>query len=190
MTVSGRWVDVEELERLYRSAKDVVARTHYQVVWLLAKGHSTGAVAELTALTPRWVSELWRRYEREGADGLGDRRRRNAGAKPLLSEEDLEALRERLRTPPDDGGLWTSQKVAAWIADRLGLEHVHTPRGWEALKKLGWSIQAPRPQNPKGAGPEEQAAFKKSSPKRWPPKAPSIRTSRSRSGPQTSIGSA
>jgi len=29
------------------------------------------------------------------------------------------------------------------------------------LKALGWSIQAPRPKNPKSATPEEEAAFKK-----------------------------
>ena len=35
--------------------------------------------------------------------------------------------------------------VERWIAARRGLAHVHVPRGWEALKKIGWSIQAPRP---------------------------------------------
>jgi hypothetical protein len=29
------------------------------------------------------------------------------------------------------------------------------------LRAIGWSIQAPRPQNPAAAGPEEQDAFKK-----------------------------
>jgi transposase len=107
-----------------------------------------------------------------------------------LPDADLEALRQRLATPPDDGGLWTSRKVADWIADRLGLEHVHTPRGWEALKKLNWSIQAPRPHNPKAATPEEEAAFKKNSPRRSSKKPPSIPTSRWRCGPATSTGSA
>ena len=115
---------VEGLEARFRAAKDVVERSHCQVVWLLAKGHSTADVAEIVALSPRWVNELARRYEAEGADALGDRRRRNAGAKPLLSADDLEALRERLKTPPDDGGLWSGPKVARWIAARLGLLHV------------------------------------------------------------------
>jgi hypothetical protein len=29
------------------------------------------------------------------------------------------------------------------------------------LKAIGWSIQTPRPKNPKSASPEEAAAFKK-----------------------------
>jgi hypothetical protein len=81
-------------------------------------------------------------------------------------------------------------KVARWIAGRLGLEHVHAPRGWEALKKLRWSIQAPRPRNPKAATAEQEAAFKKSS---WRPSAKKRRStpaSLSKSGRPTSIASA
>ena len=57
------------------------------------------------------------------------------------------------------GGQWSGPKVARWIAARLGLAHVHAPRGWEALKKLRWSIQAPRPRNPKAAAAEEEFGF-------------------------------
>lgn len=187
MAVGQAQVTLEELEARFRTAKDVVERSHCQVVWLLAKGHSTREVAELVALSPRWVNKLARRFEAEGLEALGDRRRRNAGAKPLLSAEDLEALRARLKTPPDDGGVWSGPKVARWIAARLGL--VHAPRGWEALQKLGWSLQAPRPRNPQAAGPEAQAAFKKSSGRRSPKSGRST-LSRSNSGRRTSTGSA
>jgi transposase len=95
-------LSVDELEARFRAAKDVVERSHCQAIWQLAKGHTTSEVAELVALTPRWVNKLARRYEREGAASLGDRRRRNSGGKPLLSVRDLDALRERLRRPPDD----------------------------------------------------------------------------------------
>ncbi|SRR5712691_1610580 len=190
MTINARHLSIEELQSRFRAATDIVERSHCQAVWLLAKGHTTAEVAEVVALTPRWVNKLARRYERDGADALGDQRRRNAGCKPLLSAQDLDALRERLRTPPDDGGLWTGPKVAWWIAARLGLTHVHAPGGWEALKKLNWSIQSPRPRNPKAAGPEEEAAFKKSSPTPSSRKPRNIPTSRSRSGRATSIGSA
>jgi transposase len=190
MTTSPRHLDPDTLEARFRAAKDVVERSHLQVIWLLAKGHTTAEAAELVAMTPRWVNKLARRYERHGIDALGDQRRRNAGAKPLLSAEDLEALRGRLRTPPDDGGLWTCAKVARWMAGRTGLAHVHVPRGWEALKKLDWSVQSPRPKNPRAAGPEETKAFKKT----WRPRSPrrpaGIRTSRSRSGRRMSTGSA
>jgi transposase len=188
--VGAERLTVEELEAHFRAAKDVVERSHFQVIWLLAKGHSRGEVAELVALSPRWVSALWQRYAAGGVAALGDQRRRNPGAKRLMSAADLEALRERLRTPPDDGGIWSGPKVAGWIAARLGLEHVHAPRGWEALKKLGWSIQAPRPQNPKAASAAEQEAFKKSLPACSPRKPTSTPACRSSFGPRTSTGSA
>jgi len=186
----GAHLNVDELEERLGSAKDVVERSHCQVIWLLAKGHTTSQVAEVVAMTPRWVGKLADRYEREGVASLGDQRRHNAGGKPLLAADDLDALRERLRRPPDDGGLWTGAKVARWMAARLGLVHVHAPRGWEALKKLDWSRQQPRPKNPRSANAEEAAAFKKSSPKSSPKKSTSTRTSRSRYGRRTSTGSA
>jgi len=190
MAGSGQQLTVDELEERFRAAKDVVERSHCQAIWLLAKGHSTAQVAEIVALTPRWVNKLARRYEAEGVDALGDRRRRNAGARPLLSADDFEALRERLKTPPDDGGIWSGPKVARWIAARLGLVQVHAPRGWEALKKIGWSIQVPRPRNPRAAPPEDQAAFKKSLPRPSSRRPRSTRPCRSSSGQPTSIGSA
>jgi hypothetical protein len=38
---------------------------------------------------------------------------------------------------------------------------VHPQRGWEALKRLAWSVQAPRPRHPRSAGPEQREALKK-----------------------------
>jgi len=57
-----------------------------------------------------------------------------------------------------------SRKVAAWMAGELGLAKVAAQRGWEALKAVGWSIQKPRPKNPKAASPAEEEAFKKTRP--------------------------
>ncbi|WP_292533189.1 winged helix-turn-helix domain-containing protein [Methylocystis sp.] len=86
--------------------------------------------------------------------------------------------------------MWTSAKVAAFIARELGLTSVAVQRGWEALKACGMSIQTPRPKNPKSATPEETAAFKKTSRTSSPRKRKSIPSSRSRSSPATNTGSA
>ena len=60
------------------------------------------------------------------------------------------------------------------MASELGLTSVAPQWGWEALKVIGWSIQTPRPKNPKSASPEEAAAFKKARgcPRRRGGKAP------------------
>lgn len=132
-----------------------------QTIWLLAQGHTVAEVSEMMAFGVRWVEQLLARYNAEGPEALGDRRRGNGAPATILKPELLDALRHRLREPPPDGGLWTSPKVAAWMAGELGLERVAPQRGWEALKAVGWSIQVPRPRNPRAASAEQQIAYKK-----------------------------
>ncbi len=118
---------------------------------------------------------------------LGDRRRGN-GAKPrLLTPEMLARLQERVRTPPEDGGVWTSGKVAAFLAVELGLASVAPQRGWEALRAIGWTIQ--RPRHAKAATPDEQTAFKKSSPRPSRRSRPATLGRWSRRSPPTSTAS-
>ena len=183
-------LSVEDLAARYRACEDVCSARHYQTIWLLAQGHTVPAVSAMTSFVPRWIEELLARYNALGETALGDLRRHNGTSPSVLKPELLAQVKERLRQPPPDGGLWTSRKVADWMAQQLGLEKLAPQRGWEALKAIGWSIQSPRPKNPKAAGPEEQAAFKKSSPRPSLRKPPNIRTSRSRSGRRTSIASA
>ena len=177
---------LEALEARYRAARDVTEARHTQAIWLLAQGRTILEVGEVMAFAPRWVEELAARYNAHGPEALGDQRRRNGRAASLLTKEVLAALAERLRTPPEDGGLWSGPKVAAWMARQLGLERVHPQRGWEALKRIGWSPQAPRPRHARAATPEEQAAFKRGLRRRWRGPRPPIPAGRSRSGPQTS----
>jgi transposase len=132
------------------------------------------------------VERLRARYNAHGPQALGDLRRRNGTSPSILRPNLLEKLKVRLLEPPPDGGLWTSPKVAAWMAGELGLAEVLPQRGWEALKAIGWSVQKPRPRHPASATPEEREAFKKSWPGLLPRSGPSTRTSRSKSGRPTS----
>jgi transposase len=177
-----------ELGQRYRAARSPVERSHLQIVWLLSRGRSEREVAQVTGYGRRWMAEIIRRYNGAGPDGLGDRRRGNVGARPLLGAEGEAALRAALAAPPADGGLWTGPKVAAWMGARLGRE-VWPQRGWDYLRKLGHSPQVPRPRHAKAASPEEQAGYKKSSPRRWANAASGTRVGRSRCGRSTSTGS-
>jgi transposase len=155
------------LERLYREAKDPVLRTHLLMVWRMSLGDSVGEVARMVGYSEKWVREIARRYEREGVEGLGDRRHGNPGAKEraLLDEEGQQRLRQALleETPPG-GGMWSGPKVARWIEEKTGVHRVHAQRGWEYLRKVGHSPQVPRPSNVQGAEAQEREAFKKGSP--------------------------
>ncbi len=200
-------LSVSALEQRYRSCTDVTAARHVQAIWLLAKGHQIAEVSATVSFARRWVERLLARYNAQGPQALGDLRRRNGTSPSVLKPDLLEKLKDRLREPPPDGGLWTSPKVAAWMAGELGLARVAPQRGWEALKAMagelglarvapqrgwealkaiGWSVQKPRPRHPHAATPEDKEAFEKSSPWLPPKKRPSTRTNQSRSGRPTS----
>ena len=162
-------LSLAELQAGYRTSGDARLARHDQVIWLLAQGRSGAEVAQLTSLARRWVEQLLARTNRFGPSSLGDRRRGNGTRPTVLTPAGLDVVRERLKTPPEDGGVWTATKVAAVMAAELGLATVAEQRGWEALRALGWTIQKPRPRPARAASPEEQADYKASSPK-WSPK--------------------
>ncbi|PYX18544.1 MAG: hypothetical protein DMG82_28250 [Acidobacteria bacterium] len=183
-------LSIEELEQRYRACADVCQARHYHVIWLLAQGHTIVEVSGLMGFVPRWIEQLQARYNALGPHALGDLRRNNGTRPSVLTPELLDKLKKRVGEAPPDGGLWTSGKVATWMAAQLGLEKLAPQRGWEALQAIGWSIQSPRPRHPNSATPEQEAAFKKSSLTRSPKKPRSIPTSRSKYGRRMSIASA
>src|SRR3954463_15494859 len=182
-------LSVEDLEAGFRSARDPTATRHFQVIWLLARGHTIADVAAVTSFGRRWIEQRLPRSHPHRPEALGALRGRNGGVPSVLRPALLERLRARLPQPPPDGGLWSSRKVAAWMAGELGLAAVLPQRGWEALKAIDWFVQKPRPRHPASATPEEREAFKKSWPRSLPRKRQSTRTNRLRSGPRMSTAS-
>lgn len=149
---------VAELEGCYRGAGDPVARSQWQILWLLAGGMATAEVAHVTGYSVRWVQEIARRY-RAGPEAIGDRRHTNPGATPLLTREQQEQLRAALAGPAPDGGIWSCRSVAGWMSQSLG-RPVSMQRGWEWMRRLGFTPQRPRPRATR-ADPKAQEAFKK-----------------------------
>jgi transposase len=155
----------KELETLYRGARDPVARSHYQIVWLIGEGKTTTEVMEVTGYCRDWIQRLARRYNRGGPDALGDRRHRNPGApdRALLDPDQRDELARALREPPPDGGMWNSPKVGEWIERKSGKAvGSKKQRGWDYLKDLRYSPKVPRPHHDK-ADKAEGEAFKKGS---------------------------
>ena len=161
MTAIASHLSAAELEAHYETAADPVSKSHFHAIWLLSLDYKTEEVAAILSFSARWVQRLVKRYNEHGPDSLGDRRLSNGAEPALLTPQALASLKERLKTPPDDGGLWTGPKVARWLAGFHGLKSVHGQRGWDALVAIEYSIQRPRPRHPKAAGEEDRAALKK-----------------------------
>jgi transposase len=153
-------LSVDELEHHYRTTDDSVTRSHWQIIWLHALGKTALAIAAVTGYSTTWIYEILHRYDTDGPDGVGDRRHQNPGQSPLVPPHIRKKLADALQGPAPDGGLWTSKKVAAWLEQELGVEHVHMPRGWELLRQLGYRSYVPRPCH-RNADPAEQDARKK-----------------------------
>ncbi|HEV2124386.1 MAG TPA: winged helix-turn-helix domain-containing protein [Chloroflexota bacterium] len=147
----------QELFTHYQAAQQPIARTHWQVVWMVSQSFRTEDISDAVGYSPTWIRKLVGRYNAGGPAALGDQRRRNPGAEPLLGEEDEAALRQALKGPLPGGDLWSGVQVARWMSERLG-RPVGRQRGWEMLRRLGYTPQRPRPRHA-DADPEAQAAF-------------------------------
>ena len=154
----------EELELAYRGAERPVERSRWQILWLKSKGKSILEIIEVTGFSRATISSLIRSYNTEGTQAVLDKRQFNK-SEPALNAERQEVLYRALQSPPDTGGLWTSQKVQAYIREHFGLE-VTEPCAWGYLRRLGFTVQVPRPTHVQAASPEEQAGFIKKSKRR------------------------
>jgi transposase len=154
-------VSLAELEHRYKAEPDGIKRSHLQIIWLLAQGHTAKFVASVTGYSPSWISTILWRYNDFGVGGLGDGRSDNPGAPPLLNARQQDQLNTILDDPPPDGGQWSGRKVAQVMAGMLG-RLVAPQRGREYLRRLDFTPQVPRPQHAK-ADLGAQEVFKKNS---------------------------
>src|SRR5216683_7146653 len=113
-------LSVEAIETRYRKTKDPVARSHWQIIWLLAQGKTTKEINQVTGYCLSWIRTIAHRYNQAGPQGIGDRRHANPGGTSILSTELQAQLVEALEHPPPDAGLWTGRKVAQWIFAQTG----------------------------------------------------------------------
>ena len=125
---------------------------------LKLKGRSSAEIAEFFMHREDWVRRTVRRYNAGGPEAMKDGRADN-GAPRTLNDALMAELEARLEARPDDGGLWSGPKVAAWIRGRTGKPCVDRT-GWVYLVRAGYSLQRPRPKHP-GADAEAQMASQK-----------------------------
>ena len=153
---------IEALKQRYMECECPRERMRWHAIWLLADTENPRKPREVAAIvgcTTDCVRKLRRRYNADGEEALRDKRKTNGG-RPFLDAPQQASLEKALSAPPIDGGLWTGPKVAAWISGTLK-RPVSAVTGWKYLRRLGWTLQRPRPQHQASATPEAQQTFKK-----------------------------
>src|SRR5258708_32126875 len=102
----------EELEARYRREKDAVARSHWQILWLLSSGKRTPEVSAVTGYSGGWIRQIVHRYNGRGTQSVGDGRHHNPGRGRLLSDEQEGWVRQGLETATGAGESWIGRQVA------------------------------------------------------------------------------
>jgi transposase len=156
-------LSINEVEKRYRSASDVVERSQWQILWLIGSGKRSREVSQVTGYSADWIRILVQRYNSLGVAAVGDGRHANPGQVRLLNAQQEAALERELEAAERDGAMWTGPEVAAWMSQQLG-RRIYAARGWEVLRRLGYTSKTLRPRHAK-ADVEQQQIFKKTLPK-------------------------
>jgi transposase len=156
-------LSTDELYRRYRVCRHPQEKVRWRALHLISQGEQANRAARRVGRTSGWITQLARRYNERGPEAVPNQQGElRSGGKPHLDTKAAQALDQALRSGAPDGGLWTAPKVAAWIAERTG-QTVHESTAWRYMRRLGFTLQVPRPRHQRRATAEEQAAFKKSS---------------------------
>lgn len=155
-------LSTQELYDRYRACRKPNEKTRWRALYLISRGTLAAEAARRVGRTSGWVTQLTRRYNERGADAVPDQKgEARPGPRPGVSGELALELDAALRAQAPDGGLWTAPKVADWIERRTG-RAVHETTAWRAMRRLGFTLQVPRPRHARAASEREQARFKKS----------------------------
>jgi transposase len=152
------FVTEHALHERYRPAPDPVARSRWQVLWLLARGLTATASARVRGSSAYWIGQIARRSTAAGPDGVRDRRRWARARHARLSEERQATLRAAVAAPHPAGDHWGGRTVATWMSAQWS-HSVSRHCAWRALRPVGARFLTPRPR-PVQADPLAQATFK------------------------------
>lgn len=147
-----------ELKTHYLTTTDKIERRRWHVLWLVSQQWTIKQAAKAVGLNYDYTREIVKDYNERGKEAVANKHKgkQASKAKALLTQAQLEELRECLKHPPSDRGIWTGPKVASWIAEKTGREKVYAQRGWDYLKKLRYSLKLPRPKQRKGDKVEQE----------------------------------
>ena len=115
---------LDELDTLYRTTKDVRLRTRSQMILLAAEQKMTApTIAALVRETDQTVRNWLKRYEAEGIEGL--KSKPQPGSPEKVTPDDkarlLDVVRLRPRSLGQPYSLWTLARLADYLAEQTGI---------------------------------------------------------------------
>jgi transposase len=157
-----------EVKSRLSSSRGTASHNRWQIIYLIQIGniHSAELLAPLVNLTVHSIYKIVERYNLEGVNALvykpkGGRKR------SLLSLEEEALLFISLETLASKGLIKTANDIRAVVEQKVG-KQVSDDYLWDLLHRNGWKKKMPRPHHPKRSI-EQQAEYKKNSPKNWMP---------------------
>jgi transposase len=153
----ARHLSEGDLFARYQAAPRPLVRAHWQVLWMVSQDWRTEDISGAIGYRPPWIRTLVGRYNEGAPEAMDDQRSHNPGGEKLLSADDEEDLRIALGKVTEQGDAWSGAQVARWMSARLGIP-VRRQRGWETLRRLGYTPQRPRRRHA-DADPEAQVRF-------------------------------
>ncbi|GHO98380.1 hypothetical protein KSF_084280 [Reticulibacter mediterranei] len=152
--------ELEALEQLYRSTKDVRQRTRAQMILLAGEQRMTApTIAKIVREDDQTVRNWLKRWMAEGIEGLKDRPMPGAPAKITKAYEEqlLFVVRRRPRSLGQSYSMWTLQRLADYMAEQTGIR-----ASYETVRLLlkAGEIVLSRPQH-KISSPDPEYLLKK-----------------------------
>lgn len=154
--------EVEVLDTLYRSTKDVRVRIRAHIILLAGEQRlRASAIAQIVRCDDQTVRNWFKRWMAEGIEGLKDRpmpERLGLGkVTKTYKEQVLLAVRRRPRALGQPYSLWTYQRLADYMAEQTGLRV-----SYETVRRIlaEGGIVLSRPQH-KVSSPDPEYLLKK-----------------------------
>jgi len=116
--------ELEALENLYRTTKEVRLRTRAQIILLAGEQRMTApAIAKIVRENDQTVRNWLKRWMAEGIEGLKDRPMPGAPGKVTKEYEEqlLQIVRRRPRSLEQPYSMWTLQRLADYMAEQTSI---------------------------------------------------------------------
>lgn len=116
--------ELEALDTLYRSTKDVRVRTRAQIILLAGEQQMIAPlIAKIVRSDEQTVRNWFKRWQAEGIEGLKDRPMPERPAKitKAYKEQVVAAVRRRPRALGQPYSMWTYQRLADYMAEQTGI---------------------------------------------------------------------